>query len=289
MSEEQAGNELTSWLSTYGLITVERILEYYKIRLQPEDLLNTVKNPTTFYHRLLRVPLKNVLNGIILQQARDYQIYAQKLFIDYLLSGENGKGEDSPGGLAREDLEKEREALVAMGEAFHACELDHNKLIAETQKSLIQYAEKWRKILAEAARNIHASLKAYGITIEENLITLVLNGLLSTERTLASENNIWPRIETIAGKKLTKEEKQIFIDKVVGFEEFMSEIETPLADFINQTSDLSAQLKNWRTDFYKLILRVNDLIKQLPEYHYDQVQSEENRESLYFDQDIGES
>ena len=86
MAEERTENELSIWLSTYGLITAERILERYGIHLQHEDLLSAIKNPKNFYHQLLRIPLKNVFNGIILQQAQDYQSYGQKIFIDYLMS-----------------------------------------------------------------------------------------------------------------------------------------------------------------------------------------------------------
>ena len=89
MDGEKADNELSQWFSTYGVITAERILGNYKINLAHTDLVGAIKSPFSFYHRLLQVPLKNVLNGIVLQQANDYHIYAQKLFIDYLLSGES--------------------------------------------------------------------------------------------------------------------------------------------------------------------------------------------------------
>src|ERR1700733_6213863 len=129
MSEDRKEDALSAWLSTYGLITAERILERYQIRLQQKELFSVVKNPNTFYHRLLRVPLKNVLNGIIMQQVHDYQVYTQKLFVDYLLSGESEKDEESPGGMAREDLEEERNKLLKLNEGFHQLELAQNKLI----------------------------------------------------------------------------------------------------------------------------------------------------------------
>jgi hypothetical protein len=46
MSDEKKENELSSWMSTYGLITAERILERYKIRLQHEELASAMKNPS---------------------------------------------------------------------------------------------------------------------------------------------------------------------------------------------------------------------------------------------------
>lgn len=154
VEKSEVENDLSEWLSTYGLVTVERIMERYKIRLQQEDLISVIKSPNTFYHQLVRVPLKNVLNGIILQQAHDYQVYAQKLFVDYLLSGESSKSADSPGGYTREDLEKERQSLIKMGEAFHEQELAHTRLIADSQKSLIKQVEEWQKILQQVAKKL---------------------------------------------------------------------------------------------------------------------------------------
>ena len=89
--------DLSTWFSTYGILTAERVLERFNIRLRYDELLTAVKNPMSVYYMLLRVPIKNVFNGIILQQAHDYQVYAQKLFVDYGLSEETMQSEESPG------------------------------------------------------------------------------------------------------------------------------------------------------------------------------------------------
>src|SRR3990167_9672365 len=108
-------NDLSNWLSTYGLITVEKILDRYGIRLTVNDLTCAVRNPDSLFFNLIQLPLKHLFNGLVFQQAKDYQVYAQKLFIDYLLSGEQGQ-ENSQ---VEDDLEVTRKKLVAMGEAFH--------------------------------------------------------------------------------------------------------------------------------------------------------------------------
>lgn len=290
--KEATENELSIWLSTYGLITVERILERYKIRLQPEELIETIKNPNSFYHRLLKVPLKNVFNGIILQQANDYQVYVQKIFIDYLMSGESGKPEGAPGGLTREDLENERKSLVGMGEDFHQCEIDQSKLISASQQSLIQYAAEWRKKLNEAARKISTDLATHGMEKNIELITQVLNALLiqwdsSKEKKVDLKDNIWLRAEKIIGEKMSKDIKQLFVEAVTILSEFSAEIESSLENFVNQTDEMGIKVRQWRSDFHKFILRVNELIQSLPEYHFDLEQSQVNRESLYFDSELG--
>lgn len=293
MSAAETNNDLSIWLSTYGLITTERILESYKIRLQHEDLIAAIKNPNSFYHRLLRVPLKNVFNGIILQQANDYQVYAQKIFIDYLMSGETSKSEDSPGALTREDLESERKRLVNMGDDFHACETEHNKLIAESQKNLIQFATEWKKNLAAAAKKIRDEMKLQGVDKEIKIIIQVINALIiqwdsSKRGKIDTKDKSWLRAEKIIGEKMSENSKHIFIDQITKLLEFSSGIESSLADFTIKTNEMGARVRQWRSDFYKLILRVNELLQLLPEYHVDSTQTEENRETLYFDSTLGE-
>ncbi|WED44384.1 hypothetical protein [Legionella cardiaca] len=293
MTEEHVENDLAEWLSTYGLITVERILERYKIRLQQQDLISAIKSPNTFYHRLMRVPLKNVLNGIILQQAHDYQVYAQKLFIDYLLSGETSKSEGSPGEYTREDLEKERQELIKIGEEFHAQELAHGHLIADSQKSLIKLANDWQEALVTAAKNIKKSLQTRQISLSEEIIIQAINILLisqdfTKEANLSFKGENWARVEKITNQSFTDDIKEIFLEQITKLREFMSEVETTLITFIHKISDMAVSLREFRTKFYNLILKANDLIKLLPEYRIDQAQIDENRESLYFDTAIGE-
>lgn len=90
------------------------------------------------HFQLLRIPLKNLFNGIILQQAHDYQVYAQKIFIDYLLSGEASKEATSPGANTREDLEQVRLQLITAGENFQQQESANQALIYQSQASLIK-------------------------------------------------------------------------------------------------------------------------------------------------------
>lgn len=286
-------NDLTEWLSTYGLVTVERILERYKIRLQQEDLISVIKNPNTFYHQLVRVPLKNVLNGIILQQAHDYQVYAQKLFVDYLLSGESSKSTDSPGGYTREDLEKERQTLIKSGEEFHEQELGHTRLIADSQKSLIKRVEEWQNVLQQAAQKIKTALQSQQIVVDENNIIQAMNILLIMQdgpktSAVAPKGGEWARVEKIIQQPLSEDKKQIFVEQIDTLRSFMSETESLLQDFIDKITAMSATLRDFRTQFYNLILKTTELIRQLPEYRADPVQTEENRESLYFDTAIGE-
>ena len=141
MNEKVEQTDWSTWFSTYGLLTSERILERFNIILPHDELINSVKDPFSIYFQLLRVPLKNVFNGIIYQQAHDYQIYAQKLLVDYLPSGEDAKEKDSPGAATREELDMERIKLIEMGEAFWKLEEAHQLLIAESQARLVDLSQ----------------------------------------------------------------------------------------------------------------------------------------------------
>lgn len=135
--KKEQSTDWQTWFSTYGLLTAERILARFNIGLPHDELINAVKDPHSIYFQLLRVPLKNVFNGIILRQAHDYQIYAQKLLVDYLLSGEDAKEKSAPGSATRDDVEKERLKLIETGDAFRKIEEAHQLLIAESQAKLV--------------------------------------------------------------------------------------------------------------------------------------------------------
>lgn len=141
MKEKKEQTDWSTWFSTYGLLTAERILSRFNINLPHDELINSVKDPRSIYFQLLGVPLKNVFNGIIFQQAHDYQIYAQKLFVDYLLSGADAKDSESPGAATREEVELERIKLIETGEEFRKVEEAHQILIAESQGKLVELTQ----------------------------------------------------------------------------------------------------------------------------------------------------
>ena len=161
MNEKEETTDWSAWFSTYGLLTADRILERFNLHLPHEELIRTIHDPRSVYFKLLRVPLKNVFNGIILQQAHDYQIYAQKLFIDYLLSGEDAKEKEAPGAMTREDLEQQRLKLIEMGEEFRELEEAHQTLIADSQACLVELSKDLNALLKQAEETPH--------TLEESL------------------------------------------------------------------------------------------------------------------------
>jgi len=171
MKEKNEQTDWSTWFSTYGLLTAERILERFNINLPHDELINSVKEPHSIYFQLLRVPLKNVFNGIILRQAHDYQIYAQKLLVDYLLSGEDAKDNDSPGAATRDDVEVERLKLIETGEEFRHIEEAHQLLIAESQGRLVDLTQDL-DALRLAPQKLEQSMADFVERAENNNINL---------------------------------------------------------------------------------------------------------------------
>lgn len=137
------------WLSTYGILTAERILERFKIQLTRDELLNTLTDDTSHYHHLVSVPIKNIFNGILSNQINDYQIYAQKLMIDYKLADTSPsviEGEEQPpkptSTQSEEELEEKHTELIDLGTAFDDKVDEHYQLISESQAWLINEAPK---------------------------------------------------------------------------------------------------------------------------------------------------
>jgi len=292
MSKERSENDLSQWFSTYGLITAERILGKYQIRLAHDELLTAIKTPASFYHRLLHVPLKNVLNGIVLEQANDYHIYVQKIFIDYLLSGESSKDEEAQGASTRDALEDERQKLVTLGEEYHAKKNEHDSLIANSQASLIEITQEWKAALEHAISSVHATLKNTGHDVNKSKIRKAINyTLISCELTPTQlEKNQYIMVEQMnenlnisldadLKKKITDDLLDL-LTIVAGFDENMS-------TFIEHTNVMNEQANSYRTQFYETILRVLELIKLLPDYKLNPEQDLVNREPLYFDKSIG--
>lgn len=291
MNEQKEQAELSSWFSSYGLITAERILEKYHIRLAHDVLMRAVKNPESIYYRLLKVPIKNVLNGIILTQAKDYQVYAQKLFIDYLLSGEEGKEQDSPGGGTREELEERRQELMALGERFQQQERKHQQLISASQARLISFGNQWRSSMHKVVQACTRLLQNKGEDISASAIEQAISYALAT----VSEGDI----------SLTDKNSQ-FIQKMLAklglsaasfdveqlsliFQDFFAEfkaVDESLGTYIDKTKSVAEQLRAYRNEFYEKILQISGLLNNLSDYRINEEQIKVNKESLNFDRDM---
>jgi hypothetical protein len=289
-------NELQSdvndgWFSTYSVITAQRLLESYQITLPHDELLYALKTPHSFYYRLMKVPLRNVFNGIILQQVCDYQLYAQKLFIDYLLSGESGKNETAPGDTIRAALDVEHTKLTVLNQQCHQLELTQEELISKSQVTLIAQASNWKTVLTGIAGKLRSQLLDSIPTISKNAISQALTALLvryNIDDTTTPMLKAWSCVETILAVPLDSSQRQLFINELPKLIHLDSSTDDDLERHVVKIAQMNRDLRQCRTDFYEFILHTTKLLQSLPEYRFANQQTDKNLASLHFDSQLGE-
>jgi len=291
MNAEKEEMDLSMWLSTYGLVTVKRVLDRFNIHIDNDELILAISNSQSIYYQLLRVPLKNIFNGIILQQAHDYQVYAQKLFIDYLLSADSQPNEEGPGANTREDLETERLKLISVGEGFNEQESAHINLIAESQARLIELSQNLQASLQIATKKIRSILKEKGIKKEDAFIQKALHTamipLMSPVDTSDVETYFLKSLGEALDVRLTNELKQKLSVVLHDFGDPRVELENMLTPYLKRAAEVGSELRSYRRQFYDIILQTTELINYLPDHLTDDKREQENRSTLYFDPSLG--
>lgn len=293
MDENLNSDDFKQWFSTYGLITSQRILGHYQIVLPAHALIPAIKNQQSFYHLLVQVPLKNVLNGIILQQANDYHVYAQKIFIDYLLSGESAKPPEAQGASTRERLEEERQALIELGDEFNKKQLEHEALISLTQNSFIKLTRELKEHMDSAVSLTYSIVHQEGLDVSKNLVKeALIHGLIycgiNSSQNEVEQLKFIETIASVAKINPSAELKAQMIVQLADMFDMMLNTQQQINVFLDTVLDMNAAARLYRKQFYDSVLRVVELINMLPEYRMNQEQDIINKETLYFDKSIGE-
>lgn len=132
----------STWYSTYGLVTLERVFALMNIHFNEEELHTISRSPKSPYYQLLQVSLKSLFNGIIISQANDYREFVQKKLVDYLLSGAANLPPEKtkPEGVQLE-LELMRQDVIASSEQFDVLQFEHYRLINDSQRIAIETAQ----------------------------------------------------------------------------------------------------------------------------------------------------
>jgi len=65
MQQKEVEGGFSTWYSTYGSMTVERVLDLLRINIAHDELIIILKKPEHILNNVLRVPMKNIFNGII--------------------------------------------------------------------------------------------------------------------------------------------------------------------------------------------------------------------------------
>lgn len=290
MDDNRSEDEFNQWFSSYGLITAERILSRFSITLAPKIQLIGLKNPNSFFNRLIQAPLKNVLNGIILQQGHDYHVYTQKLFIDYLLSGESGKSEEEQGGATRESIEKERQNLVNLGELYSKKLIEHEALISLTQSTLIKATKQWSQLLEKSVQQISPFLEGTSKgTIKDSIVHALIHCEKTHYESQTSRIVFVDKLTQNLNLSIADAMKEKVLMQLADLLDNVLSIDTQISGLQIKVNEMRGQARSFRQQFYDTALRVIELINNLPDYKIDPIQDAINRESLYLDNTIGDN
>ena len=97
---------------TYEILIAKNILQNFGVNVSEQEINQSLKNSNHINSQILKLPYKHVFNGIIIGHAQEFRVYAQKLFVDYLLSGANDAADDAPGADLRAQIEQDRLDLI---------------------------------------------------------------------------------------------------------------------------------------------------------------------------------
>jgi hypothetical protein len=275
-----------AWLSTYSRVTAERILGYFDIKLTSTTLTQALLNPKSVINIILKTPFQQVVNGVIMQQAHDYQVYVQKLFVDYLLSGEQGKPEDSPGGMTRKLLDESRQAIEAYGKAFHEEENRHYKTIAETQQFYIHEIKAWDEQFKIQFNQLKQNLPIQSEkAFNEDVLQRWINHL-DVRINIEEQPAFWTFVQedcvlTDSIRVEIGRACSVLINKIM-------EIDSKAQQLQNKTLEGYALFQDYRQGFRKHILQVIEYFHNLPEYDVNPAVDEVNKELLHFNINIGD-
>lgn len=278
-----------SWMSSYGIITAKRIVDKFGLTVDDRDVLLSLKSKSTFLFKLLRLPFRNMLNDVIRQQIYDYQVYAQKIFIDYLLSGETTKPETSPGGSSRETLEELRQRFVLKCKYFQDLEYKHFHLIANSQRRIILQSKKWQHHLVE---RILAFKSEFGLTCSKSALMKIVVGALCQVPEAGTQNLLQEAIQSlltrhkIASISSSAEQGLLEICKLqIADTQTML---TSLEEFDSAILEMYQNVRSLRTEMSAIIVEANRLIRLLPGCAVDAVANKKYQESINFDSHLGD-
>jgi hypothetical protein len=201
-------------LSTYSVLTTSRILQCFGLdlsKLAPADFY--------VYARILSLPYNNLLNGIILSHAKDFLAFVQKLLIDYFMSSQakpadsksddGSESEDGSGSAVLQSLEREKQALVDYAKTFDVVEIDHTRIIKESQQALKDFVKNLSfdesgKPIIDSDDNMRDKMQAYVKRAEDLRDTareyrnIFRDKIVSIQNVLGNVQDYHPNVENRA-------------------------------------------------------------------------------------------
>jgi hypothetical protein len=288
-SLDKVSLEDSEWFSTYGILTAQRILQSFYINLDKSELIAALNNKRSIYYQLLRVPLKHVYNGILKEHAHDYQVYAQKLQMDFYLSGQNDKPEDTPGADTREALLTLANQTMALGDEFNQFDLSFKKMIAASQHQLISLATRLQSAITSTSKQIKAVLVNEGNEINLAQIVIAMRQAIvdyqDESEQMITSTSFWAHFQHHLKISMSAEQLSSVQTIFKDFTTIRKSIDDVLSQYLIEANSMTESLKGYRASFRDTVIKSQELIQILPDYNLDVEQDQENLSHLNFKED----
>lgn len=267
------------WLSTYEALTLERLLEHYRFSLNKTALLALWSNHAGLIYPLLQVPLAFVFNGIVMQQGKDYAAYLQKLYIDYLISGQSALEPQSQASNTKEDLEDLRQTHLALQADFDTFCTKHLTQIAASQTFIRAAFARWLEQVRARWQELYdlkgLITRCSWADFESHMRNACPYFDTHTEQFRATYNDA-----CLAEWGISLEEMKA---TMLRFSDVDEDIEPKREEFYAISQEMRQRFLAYRQQFHDAIVNVQRLLSQLSGYHPDKTQWEINKEHLLFD------
>ena len=123
------------------------------------------------------------------------------------------------------------------------------------------------------------SLKVSDLSLRSAINLILIEGLNDTK--------LWLKCAEILKIELSKNIRKDLSASISQLMPIQQEISLAATKYLERASMLTVEFKNYRSQFYALIISVSELMQSLPTYAIDKELDAANRAKLYFDPHLG--
>lgn len=288
-AQPQKKDKASVFSSTYARMTAERLLDGLGVHLSREGLSSALQNRASFFEKLLTVPYKNILNGIILDQIHEYQVYIQKLFVEYFMSElasanhQGQEGEDTRRQVADCQLH-----LESLNEQLPRLHESHLKLIAKTQLELMNFVKEIN----------HVALQLFEELLKDNQMLLDKKNQFTKEiyqsiaRLSMSDDNINDHFYQILAQQVNITMTETLRNQLVAtfnVEGLINTLSKQIEENIHSIDKMHSQFCFMRNHLYDAIVTLQGALSMLPGKFLETSEVVADKTTLHFDRFLGET
>ena len=276
-----------SLVPTHALITIQRILRYGGLILSNTQCVILYNAQGTFLRTILANSIKIVLAGILISHSKEFQMYAGKLLVDYLLSGASDAGEEAAGNSTRFILEENRRVIMQLSRRLYKHEMQYKTLIAEMQQWRIQRIQAFVTALDAAVITLKSMdlVEKSSVKLHDFLLQLVLT--IPTQDALQSgeivADLLLSNFKQRSSKQLEQDVLSIVANLITFNDDEQNNLQTERGAIIEQID----AFRLFRSDFLHAIQAIQQSLNVLADYHPNLQKRAAQRALLDFDYALG--